>query len=116
VDECLSKCKGEGMTCKDTVGGYECTCAYGTYDKAQDSCIVGRTSGGGVGAVTLTFIIILTIGVMAGAGYGLYKYRLRVSSLSLSLILHQHRREVSMSRALAWRAESAVTYFITVWG
>jgi len=77
VDECLSKCQGEGMTCKDTVGSYECTCAYGTYDKAQDVCSVGRTSGGGVGAVTLTFIVILTIGVVAGAGYALYKYRLR---------------------------------------
>lgn len=86
VDECLSKCQGEGMTCKDTVGDYECTCAYGTYDKAQDVCVVSsRTSGGGVGAVTLTFIVILTVGVMAGAGYALYKYRLRVSFLSPSL-------------------------------
>ena len=92
------------MTCKDTVGSYECTCAYGTYDKAQDVCSVGRTSGGGVGAVTLTFIIILTIGVVAGAGYALYKYRLRVSCLPASLL-----PSLSYHSAPAFGRESALS-------
>lgn len=77
IDECKERtaCQCADCSCKDTWGGYDCTCKGGLlYMKEQDACI-----GKGSARISWT-VVILVLAAVAGicvGGYGFYKYRLR---------------------------------------
>ncbi|KAF3793347.1 Vacuolar-sorting receptor 6 [Nymphaea thermarum] len=77
IDECKEHlaCKCDGCRCKNTWGGYDCSCGGGlVYIKGQDTCIARSSSRFG------WFISLLVLSGFIGisvAGYVFYKYRLR---------------------------------------
>ncbi|KAJ6794638.1 vacuolar-sorting receptor 3-like [Iris pallida] len=78
IDECQEKtaCQCPECSCKDTWGGYECTCSGDLlYIKEHDTCISKRASEATTTWAVSAILIALAI---AGVGaYVVYKYRLR---------------------------------------
>lgn len=100
VDECKERvsCQCDGCSCKNTWGGFECSCKGGQlYIMEHDACIERSSSKVG-GILTL---VVLAVALGAGiAGYIFYKYRLRsymdseimaIMSQYMPLDNHQHQ-------------------------
>lgn len=77
VDECKlgTACQCDGCSCKNTWGGFECSCSGDQiYINEHDTCIERKSSKMG-GILT---VVVLAVVLGAGmAGYIFYKYRLR---------------------------------------
>ncbi|XP_065854707.1 vacuolar-sorting receptor 1-like [Euphorbia lathyris] len=78
VDECSEKsaCQCSECKCKNTWGGYDCSCSNGLlYMQEHDTCI----SKDAIRQVSWSFvwIILLALSAAGVAGYATYKYRIR---------------------------------------
>ncbi|OVA17102.1 EGF-like calcium-binding domain [Macleaya cordata] len=79
IDECKEKkaCQCPECSCKNTWGGYDCTCGGDLlYMKDHDTCISKRASGGRT-AWAAFWVIFVGLVMAAGGAYLVYKYRLR---------------------------------------
>ncbi|XP_043713336.1 vacuolar-sorting receptor 3-like [Telopea speciosissima] len=79
IDECKEKkaCQCPECTCKDTWGGYECTCSGDLlYMKDHDTCISKRATEA-KSAWAAFWAIFIGLAIAAGGAYIVYKYRLR---------------------------------------
>ncbi|AQK65824.1 Vacuolar-sorting receptor 4 [Zea mays] len=81
IDECKEKkaCQCPECNCKDTWGGYDCTCSGDLlYIREHDTCI-SKTAVQAKAAWAAVWGILIVVAVVAAGSYVVYKYRLRVS-------------------------------------
>ncbi|TVU30660.1 hypothetical protein EJB05_22291, partial [Eragrostis curvula] len=79
IDECKEKkaCQCPDCKCRDTWGGYECTCSGDLlYIKEHDTCI-SKTAVQAKAAWAAVWGILIVLVVVAAGSYVVYKYRLR---------------------------------------
>ncbi|XP_047065856.1 vacuolar-sorting receptor 1-like [Lolium rigidum] len=79
IDECKEKkaCQCPDCSCRDTWGGYECTCSGDLlYIKEHDTCI-SKTAVQAKAAWAAVWGILVALAVLAAGSYVVYKYRLR---------------------------------------
>ncbi|KAG0488950.1 hypothetical protein HPP92_007761 [Vanilla planifolia] len=79
VDECKEKiaCQCPECSCKNTLGGYECTCSGDLlYIKEHDTCISKKVDATKA-SWTAVWILLIILAAISGGAYMLYKYRLR---------------------------------------
>lgn len=77
IDECGEKlaCSCPSCSCKNTWGGYDCSCGSGLlYIKVEDTCVGKSTSAMGWLATALVLSCLVGAGIV---GFAFYKYRLR---------------------------------------
>ncbi|XP_035823557.1 vacuolar-sorting receptor 3 isoform X1 [Zea mays] len=79
IDECKEKkaCQCPECNCKDTWGGYDCTCSGDLlYIREHDTCI-SKTAVQAKAAWAAVWGILIVVAVVAAGSYVVYKYRLR---------------------------------------
>ncbi|WOH04805.1 hypothetical protein DCAR_0624217 [Daucus carota subsp. sativus] len=79
IDECDEKkvCQCPECSCKDTWGGYECTCSEDLlYIREHDTCI-SKTTAQVKSAWAAIWFILIGLAIAGGGAYMVYKYRLR---------------------------------------
>ncbi|KAJ6814676.1 vacuolar-sorting receptor 3-like [Iris pallida] len=79
IDECQEKtaCQCPECSCKDTWGGYECTCSGDLlYIKEHDTCI-SKSANGAKATWAAVWVILIALGIAGVGAYIVYKYRLR---------------------------------------
>jgi hypothetical protein len=79
IDECKERkaCQCPECNCRDTWGGYDCTCSGDLlYIKEHDTCI-SKTAVQAKAAWAAVWSILIVIVVVAAGSYIVYKYRLR---------------------------------------
>ncbi|KAL1537531.1 Vacuolar-sorting receptor 6 [Salvia divinorum] len=77
VDECNlgTACQCDGCSCKNTWGGFECSCRGDQiYIKEHDTCIERKSSKLSGILTVVVLAVVMSVGL---AGYIFYKYRLR---------------------------------------
>ncbi|KAM3401730.1 hypothetical protein ACQJBY_006031 [Aegilops geniculata] len=79
IDECKERkaCQCPECSCRDTWGGYDCTCSGDLlYIKEHDTCI-SKTTIQAKAAWAAVWGILVALVIVAAGSYAVYKYRLR---------------------------------------
>ncbi|KAM3407961.1 hypothetical protein ACQJBY_001337 [Aegilops geniculata] len=79
IDECKERkaCQCPECSCRDTWGGYDCTCSGNLlYIKEHDTCI-SKTTVQAKAAWAAVWGILVALVIVAAGSYVVYKYRLR---------------------------------------
>ncbi|VAH03610.1 unnamed protein product [Triticum turgidum subsp. durum] len=91
IDECKERkaCQCPECSCRDTWGGYDCTCSGDLlYIKEHDTCI-SKTTVQAKAAWAAVWGILVALVIVAAGSYVVYKYRLRHTwTLRLELSWH----------------------------
>ncbi|CAN4081523.1 unnamed protein product [Withania somnifera] len=80
IDECKERlaCQCPDCKCKNTWGGYECSCKGNLlYMQEHDTCIAAGNDGKATFSWGLVWVIILGLAVAGVVAYAVYKYRIR---------------------------------------
>jgi hypothetical protein len=80
VDECATRCKGERMRCKNTVGSFECECEPGfamVFDQGstEGRCFAGSSPPSNIGVIVAA--VVASCAILAGGAFLVYRWRLR---------------------------------------
>ncbi|RZC54682.1 hypothetical protein C5167_013543 [Papaver somniferum] len=79
INECKERraCQCPDCHCKNTWGGYECTCSEGLlYMKDHDTCI-SKSASEANSSWTAVWVILIGLVMAAAGAYLIYKYRIR---------------------------------------
>ena len=80
VNECATRCKGEKMRCKNTVGSFECECEPGfemVFDQGstEGRCFAGSQPPSHIGETIAA--VVASCAILAGGAFLVYRWRLR---------------------------------------